>query len=117
MFNSGGGEVNHPVGGAVVPPKFLGGDRPDVAGKDRRAVMAEWITSAENPFFSVSVANRVWAHFTGVGIVDPVDDFRVSNPQATLNCWKSWRRSCVNTNLTSNKSFAISAILKRTSEV
>lgn len=80
IFNSGGGEVNHPVGGAVVPPKFLGGTRPDVAGKDRRVVLAEWITSSENPFFAVSVANRVWAHFTGVGIVDPVDDFRVSNP-------------------------------------
>jgi len=80
IFNSGGGEINHPVGGAVVPPKFLGGAQPDTAGKDRRSVMADWITSPDNPYFATSIANRVWAHFTGVGIVDPVDDFRASNP-------------------------------------
>ena len=39
VFNSGGGEVKHPVGGAVMKPKFLGGAAPDVAGKDRRAVL------------------------------------------------------------------------------
>jgi hypothetical protein len=80
VFNSFGGEVNHPVGGAVVKPKFLGGGVPDTAGKDRRASLAEWITSTENPYFAKSVANRVWAHFNGVGIVNPVDDFRASNP-------------------------------------
>jgi hypothetical protein len=80
VFNAFGGEVNHPVGGAVVKPKFLGGPTPDTNGKDRRAVLAEWITSTDNPYFSKSVANRIWAHFTGVGIVDPVDDFRASNP-------------------------------------
>ena len=39
VFNSGGGEVNHPVGGRVMPPKFLGGEVPDVArqGPPRRA--------------------------------------------------------------------------------
>jgi hypothetical protein len=80
VFNAFGGEVNHPVGGAVVKPKFLGGPVPDTNGKDRRAVLAEWITSNENPYFAKSIANRIWAHFTGVGIVDPVDDFRASNP-------------------------------------
>src|SRR5262249_35578213 len=33
-----------------------------------------------NPWFATSFANRVWAHFLGIGIVEPVDDFRVSNP-------------------------------------
>jgi hypothetical protein len=80
VFNAFGGEVNHPVGGAVVKPKFLGGPVPDTNGKDRRAVLADWITSNDNPYFAKSVANRIWAHFTGVGIVDPVDDFRASNP-------------------------------------
>ena len=80
VFNGGGGEVNHPVGGRVVKPKFLGGTEPESAGKDRRALLAEWITSNDNPFFAKSVANRIWAHFTGVGVVDPVDDFRASNP-------------------------------------
>jgi hypothetical protein len=80
IFNSGGGEVNHPVGGRAMPPKFLGGEVPNVQGKDRRVVLARWLASPQNPWFATSFANRVWAHFTGVGIVEPVDDFRVSNP-------------------------------------
>ena len=80
VFNSGGGEVAHPVGGRVMPPKFLGGAVPDVAGKDRREVLVKWLASPENPYFATSVANRVWAHFFGLGIVEPVDDIRVSNP-------------------------------------
>jgi hypothetical protein len=80
VFNSGGGEVAHPVGGRVMAPKFLGGATPDVAGKDRRVVLAKWLASPQNPWFATSFANRVWAHFMGVGIVEPVDDFRVSNP-------------------------------------
>ncbi len=80
VFNNGGGEVNHPVAGRPLPPKFLGGDAPKIEGQDRREVLAAWITSPQNPFFATSIANRVWAHFMGVGIVDPVDDIRVSNP-------------------------------------
>lgn len=80
VFNSFGGEVNHPVGGAVVKPKFLGGETPDTNGKDRREVLADWMTSSDNPYFAKSIANRIWAHFNGVGIVNPVDDFRASNP-------------------------------------
>jgi hypothetical protein len=80
VFNAGGGEVNHPVGGRVMAPKFLGGDVPDVSGKDRRVVLAKWLASPRNPWFASSFANRVWAHFMGIGIVEPIDDFRVSNP-------------------------------------
>jgi hypothetical protein len=72
--------VNHPIGGRQMPPKFLGGPVADVQGKDRRVVLAEWLTSADNPYFASSVANRVWAHFFGIGIVEPVDDIRISNP-------------------------------------
>jgi hypothetical protein len=80
VFNAGGGEVNHLVGGRAMPPKFLGGAVPDVAGKDRRKVLAEWLASPENPFFAKNLANIVWAHFFGRGIVHEVDDVRVSNP-------------------------------------
>src|SRR5262249_53066018 len=38
--------------------------------------------SAQNPFFAKSVVNRIWFHLNGRGIVDPVDDFRDSNPSA-----------------------------------
>ncbi|HWL06924.1 MAG TPA: DUF1553 domain-containing protein, partial [Planctomicrobium sp.] len=61
-------------------PKFLGGEYPDTKGKDRREVLANWLASPENPFFATNLANRVWQHFFGIGIVEPVDDVRVSNP-------------------------------------
>ena len=80
VFNSGGGDVRHPVGGRVLKPKFLGGAEPDVAGKDRRQVLAAWLASPENPYFAKNLANMVWAHFLGKGIIDEVDDVRISNP-------------------------------------
>jgi hypothetical protein len=80
VFNSGGGEVTHPVGGRVMKPKFLGGEEPNVAGKDRREVMAKWLASPRNPYFATNLANIVWAHFFGRGIIHEVDDVRVSNP-------------------------------------
>lgn len=80
VFNSGAGEVNHPVGGRVMKPKFLGGATPDVTGKDRRVVMANWLASPENPYFATNLSNIVWSHFFGQGIINEVDDVRVSNP-------------------------------------
>jgi hypothetical protein len=80
VFNSGGGEVTHPLTKQVMKPKFLGGIEPDVAGKDRRQVLATWLASPENPYFATNLANIVWGHFFGRGIIDQVDDVRVSNP-------------------------------------
>jgi hypothetical protein len=80
VFNSGNGDVKHPVGGRVVPPKFLGGAVPDTQGRDRREVLADWLASPANEYFGRNLVNIVWAHFFGSGIVDEVDDVRVSNP-------------------------------------
>ena len=80
VFNSGTGEINHPVGGRRMAPKYLGGEVPDVTGKDRRALMAEWLASPKNPYFATNLANMVWTHFFGLGIINEVDDVRVSNP-------------------------------------
>jgi Protein of unknown function (DUF1549)/Protein of unknown function (DUF1553) len=80
VFNSGGGEVNHPVRGRPMKPKFLGGAEPDTAGKDRRVILADWLASAQNPYFAKNLANIVWDHFFGQGIIDEVDDVRISNP-------------------------------------
>src|SRR5207248_10672218 len=83
IYSDRGGEVTQPSTGKVMAPKFMGGAvaviPPD---KDRREVLADWIVSAENPFFAKSVINRIWFHLNGRGIVDPVDDFRDSNPSA-----------------------------------
>jgi hypothetical protein len=61
----------------------MGGAIPTIApNQDRREVLADWLTSGSNPFFAKSVVNRIWFHLNGRGIVDPVDDFRDSNPSA-----------------------------------
>ena len=80
IYDSGSGEMKHPVSGGTVAPKFLGGESPKVAGRDRREALAEWITAADNPYFSRHVANIAWTHFFGRGIVHEPDDARVSNP-------------------------------------
>ncbi len=77
------GEVTQPRTGKTMKPRFPGkGDQDLAPGTDRRAAFADWLTAVDNPFFAKSVANRVWFHLTGRGIVDPVDDFRESNPSA-----------------------------------
>ncbi|QNN24732.1 DUF1553 domain-containing protein [Planctomycetales bacterium ZRK34] len=81
IFDSNKGDARHPVGNRVMKPKFLGGAVPEITGdQDRRKVLADWLASPENPYFARNLANIVWAHFFGRGIVDPVDDVRVSNP-------------------------------------
>ncbi len=81
IFNRGSGDVKHPVGGRTMAPRFLGGDSPDPkSGRDRRELLGEWLASPQNPYFAKNLANIVWAHFLGSGIVEPVDDVRVSNP-------------------------------------
>jgi hypothetical protein len=76
-----GGEVRHPVTEAVMRPRppdgslFEGG-----IDTDPRLALADWLTNPANPFFAKSAVNRVWAAFFGRGLVEPVDDFRVSNP-------------------------------------
>lgn len=75
------GEVTQPRTGQQMPPKFLGAAVAEVAnGQDRRAALAKWLTSAENPFFAKAAANRIWFHVMGRGIIDPPDDVRDSNP-------------------------------------
>ncbi len=80
VYNRGSGNSVHPVGRRVMAPKFLGGVAPDTKGKDRREVLAQWLASPKNPFFARNLSNIVWAHFFGRGIVEPVDDVRISNP-------------------------------------
>jgi hypothetical protein len=76
----GGGEIQNPVTKVNMVTKFLVGPKPEIKGQSRREVVANRQASPENPWFARNVVNIVWAHFTGVGIVNPVDDVRVSNP-------------------------------------
>jgi Protein of unknown function (DUF1549)/Protein of unknown function (DUF1553) len=83
VYSERSGEVTQARTGKVMAPKALGVPAPTIPpGKDRREALAEQITSTQNPFFAKSVVNRIWFHLNGRGIVDPVDDFRDSNPSA-----------------------------------
>ena len=82
MFYHGSrGTVRHPLSNEVLPPKPLFGSAREIkTGEDPRVILAEWITSGENPFFVQVMANRVWADVMGRGLVEPVDDLRGTNP-------------------------------------
>jgi hypothetical protein len=73
-----------------VPAKFLQGDEPKLGvGEAYRPVLANWMTSSKNPYFSRAMVNRTWSQFFGRGIVNPVDDMhdsnRPSHPQLLAN--------------------------------
>jgi len=77
-----GGKVTHPVSEAVMVPRPPGGEAFAAidAKTDPRKVFAGWLTGRDNPHFSKAMVNRIWAEMFGRGLVDPVDDFRDSNP-------------------------------------
>ena len=76
-----GNTVKHPITGELMEPRPPDGDGFKVAANENpRQALADWMTDPKNPFFAKAVSNRIWAAFFGRGIVDPVDDFRISNP-------------------------------------
>ncbi|PHQ32365.1 S-layer protein [Rhodopirellula bahusiensis] len=89
LYVSTSGELVQPKLGKPQPPapldsKAMAFDDP----QDRREVLAEWLTDPSNPYFARSITNRVWANFFGRGLVEQVDDLRLSNPasnEALLN--------------------------------
>ena len=79
-FNERRGEMLHPVTNEPVEPKFLDGAVADIPqNKDRREVLADWITRDQKMQFARATANRVWYEYFGRGIVEPFDDFRSTN--------------------------------------
>ena len=75
------GSVVHPVTGTTMLPRPLFGTAEVTAETtDPRDVLADWLTSPENNMFAQVMANRVWADLMGRGLVEPVDDFRATNP-------------------------------------
>ena len=63
-----------------VAPHVLWGEVPEEARElDRRAQFAAWVTSRDNPQFARTIANRMWKLCFGVGLVEPIDDFRPDN--------------------------------------
>jgi hypothetical protein len=74
-------EITIPGSEKTVKAKFLDGGEPKWSDDTTtRAVLADWMTRPDNPFFARAAVNRMWEHFFGIGLVDPVDDFRDENP-------------------------------------
>ena len=82
IADNAGADLKNPRTGLVVPSRALGAAAAAdfVKQPDRRTVLAEWMTGPENPYFAPSIANRLWAHYFGRGLVEPLDDFRPTNP-------------------------------------
>jgi hypothetical protein len=81
IFNRSSGGVTNKRTNQPAVMKPLDG-KPITVGPDDdpRQVLVDWMTESSNPFFAKAVANRYWAHFFNRGIVDPLDDMRVTNP-------------------------------------
>ena len=78
---SGAAGIEHPVTKAILKPRPPADKEIALADtQDPRAVLADWMTNPHNPYFAPAIVNRIWSSFMGRGIVDPVDDFRASNP-------------------------------------
>ncbi len=81
VFTAASGDLVQPLTGKPQPPRPLDGESVAFdAPEDRRIRLADWLTSPSNPYFSRAAANRVWANFMGVGLVEKVDDLRATNP-------------------------------------
>ena len=74
--------ARHLVDQRPMPAKFLGAVNPVEHDGDPRRALAQWLTAPDNDMFSRNLANRIWAHLLGRGVIEPVDDIRVSNPPA-----------------------------------
>ena len=74
------GEVVPPYGGGAVAPSFPYEHEGATDGASRREQLTRWLATPENPYFAKSFVNRLWSYLLGVGLIDPVDDVRASNP-------------------------------------
>jgi hypothetical protein len=98
LYASGDAVTKHPRTGAVIQPHALGVPAPAQApAADRRQVLADWLTTPQNPWFARNLANRTWAHFFGRGLIDPVDDVRDTNPPSNPELLDALARHVVDT--------------------
>ncbi len=81
LTSRGGTDLKHPRTGVVIPARALGAPPADFKlVSDRRVALANWMTAPDNRFFSQAIVNRLWAHYLGRGLVEPIDDMRETNP-------------------------------------
>ncbi|MCA9114550.1 MAG: DUF1553 domain-containing protein, partial [Planctomycetaceae bacterium] len=110
IFPTTTGEIKQPRTGETMKVHLLLKGDVDVPNEeDRRVVFAEWLTAPENPFFAKAAVNRIWGHLLGRGIVEPVDDFRDSNPPSNALLLDELTRQFVENNY--SRKWAIRTIM------
>ena len=76
-----GTPLKHPRTGQDIVPTVPGVPASGLpTTEDWRTAVAVWMTAPENPWFARTLANRIWAHYFGRGLVEPIDDLRATNP-------------------------------------
>jgi hypothetical protein len=81
IYNDAAAEpAKHLVDDRPMPATVLGGEAAVPSGNDPRKALAAWLTSSKNDLFARNLANRIWAQFMGRGLVEPLDDMRITNP-------------------------------------
>jgi hypothetical protein len=107
IFTKPNGNVSNKRTGQTAKMKPLDGPAMDLTSdEDPRVKLADWMVDPKNPFFAKAVANRYWAHFFGRGIVDPIDDMRVTNPPSNPELLDALAK-----NLVDNK-FSLKSLVK-----
>lgn len=74
------GSLTNPRTEKNAEPRFLGAAKMEFDKQDELEALAVWMTRPDNPLFARAQVNRIWFHLLGHGIVDPIDDFRATNP-------------------------------------
>lgn len=76
-----GNDLKHPRTKKLIAARPLGAPAIELIDTTtRRQALALWMTEPDNPFLARLISNRLWAHYLGRGIVEPVDDMRSTNP-------------------------------------
>lgn len=112
VFMKNDGDVKNPTTGRKVGLRFLGsaasamvdvnGDA-SPEGRDRLQQLAAWLSNPGNERFAATQANRIWFQLTGIGIVDPIDDFRATNPASNPELLETLRSEFVASNFSVKK--------------
>jgi Protein of unknown function (DUF1553) len=75
------GDVRNPATGKIMAPRGLDGPPVKIdVDEDPRHKLVDWMVAKDNPFFARAISNRLWGHLLGHGLVEPIDDMRVTNP-------------------------------------
>jgi len=101
------GETSNPRTGKQVKPKGLNGPQYEwVRGEDPRIKLVDWMSAPDNPYFSKAIANRMWGKLMGIGLVNAVDDMRVTNPPSNPELLDALAKDFI------DKKFDLKALIK-----